>query len=320
MTLWGPTMGDSRNRDMGGVPGNGYLMEINSGADGEGKALYDIEVDYEVLIDPAIKEQIRDILESYAREHDEKDIIFYEERDKGHGYSEDEDRLDLGGIALPVAKFYSEKENKRVKLLYAIAELGDVREVPLLQGMLDQEDNESISGLIKEIILGFLSERSLNEIQERGLSEVGHLGEHYVYNYLFQAVDTESQLLLLDEVHKIGGMEERNFLSTLALHPDERIREKVRYINDRSAQQESWLLREEGSAHKTTVPKDKTVFDPENEILHIDFELDISKIEGREIDSGERRNLLHRSFRSSLLKRSIRWWIDKLKKVSKMYR
>src|SRR5690554_274317 len=181
---WKKAMKNPKNFRIDGPPIKKYFDNRDPEMDTGIKAINDIEVDYEVLIDPAIEKQIRQILESYVEEYREKEIIFYGEKEDDNKYSVDKDMLDFGNIALPTAKFYSKKENKRVKLLYAIAELGDVREVPLLQGMLDQEDNESISILIKEIILGFLSERSLNKIQEIEAPEIGHLGEHYVYNYL----------------------------------------------------------------------------------------------------------------------------------------
>ena len=198
-----------------------------------GKILNDIEVEYEVLIDPIIEEQIREILESYAEGQHEKEILFYNDGEGVDTGRMGDDILDFGNIALPTAKFYSKKENERVKFLHAIAELGDVREVPLLQRMLDQERNESISLLIKEIIFGFLSERPPNKHQDLEVPKLGYISEHYVYKHLFQSIDTESQYLLLDEVFKIGGSEELNFLRTLIRHPEEGIREKARSIIDR---------------------------------------------------------------------------------------
>ena len=243
----------------------------------QGNALNDLEVEYEVLIDPAIEKQIREILESYAEERHEKEIIFYKD---GIGDNTDkigEDMLDFGNIALPAAKFYSKKENERVKLLYAIAELGDVREVSLLQGMLDEERNTSISTLIKEIIFGFLAERPLNKNRNLEVPNMGYISEHYVYKYLFQAIDAESQYLLLDEVLKIGGVEELSFLKTLRRHPDKGIRERAGSIIDQleqklRPQQKDHIITEFGLAEK------------ENEILDINFELDITQMKKREIE------------------------------------
>src|SRR5690606_34535329 len=42
----------------------------------QGNAINDLEVEYEVLIDPAIEKQIREILESYAEEQEKKGNIF----------------------------------------------------------------------------------------------------------------------------------------------------------------------------------------------------------------------------------------------------
>lgn len=351
-----------------------YNENISPEIQRENKAVYDIEVDYEALIDPAIEKQIREILESYAEEYREKEIVLYGEREDRYG--DDESMPDFGNIALPTAKFYSKKEHKRVKLLYAIAELGDVREVPLLQGMLDQEDNESISILIKEIILGFLSERSLNETKEIEATEIGYPGENYVYNYLFQAIDSESQHLLLDEVHKIGGEEELNFLRTLIGHPNEGIREKARSFHNELEQKKlgpsreedigtklvptkpngahlirkAWIRliqrigeqlnimgtslsiikidlpyfnisRNEQKKHKVVKSSDfwdRTVsaMEAENEILHIDFELDSSEIGDREAQ--EARNKTHWALRFQRVKRSVRPLWAKLGSVLKI--
>lgn len=207
---------------------------IDTGEVVGGKSILDIEVDYEEVIDPGIEQQIHEILESYAKGQREKEIIFYNGQESGNGHRED--RFDFGNVALPTAKFYSIKENSRVKLLHTIAELGDIREVPLLQEMLDQERNESISILIKEIILGFLSEVRTDSRREPQIPKIGHLYEHYVYKHLFRSLDMESQYLLLDEIHKIGGEEELTFLRSLSLHPDGGIREKARSIGDRLEQ------------------------------------------------------------------------------------
>src|SRR5690606_16611217 len=77
---------------------------------------------------------------------------------------------------------------------------------------------------------------SSNVSGESEAPEMGHLCEHYVYTYLFRAIDAESQHLLLDEVHKIGGPEELDFLRTLIDHPDESIRKKSKSISNQLEQ------------------------------------------------------------------------------------
>ena len=213
----------------------GY-MEMGPEMD-QDNSINDIEVYYEVLIDPAIEKQIHEILQSYAVEQREKEIIFFKDNEGNDRYMDEGDVFDFGDIALPPARFYNKKEHKRVKLLFTIAELGDVREVPLLQRMLDKEENESIAILIKEIILGFLSERPRDRKGEAESHEIGPFYGNYVYNYLFQAIDAESQLLLMDEILKIGGTEELAFLRTLTSHPDGAIREKAGATTNRPEQE-----------------------------------------------------------------------------------
>jgi hypothetical protein len=181
--------------------------------------IYDIEVDCEVVIDPYIKKQISDMLKSHVKEQIQENTIINED-----------DILDLGGMQLPVAKFYSNKESKRVKLLHAIAELGDIREVALLSEMMDVEENESIGNLIKEIIFKFLAEYPLDENEEERNSTKLDFGNHYVFNRLFNALDMESQLILLDEIETIGEQHELDFVKTLHNHPIRNIREKAQSV------------------------------------------------------------------------------------------
>ncbi|MCM4152475.1 hypothetical protein DHD05_12805 [Arenibacter sp. N53] len=180
----------------------------------------EIEVEYEVVIDPFIKKQINDMLKSHVREQVQEDTIILEG-----------DVLDLGKMQLPVAKFYSNKESKRVKLLHAIAELGDIREVPLLSEMMDVEENESIGCLIKEIIFKFLSEYPVDEDEVERNSNKVDFGNYYVFNRLFNALDMESQLILLEEIVKIGEQHELDFLETLHSHPIKIIREKAKSVS-----------------------------------------------------------------------------------------
>ncbi|HUH47066.1 MAG TPA: hypothetical protein VLZ54_07950 [Arenibacter sp.] len=264
---------------------------------GQGKAINDIEVDYEVQIDPGIEKQIHEILESYAKEHREKESVFYTDKEADIGDRMGEDRIDFGNIALPAPKFYSKKENRRVKLLYAIAELGDAREVPLLQGMLDQERNHSIAVLIKEIILGFLSERPDDKNGESEAPEMGHLCEHYVYKYLFQAIDAESQHLLLDEILKIGGQEELNFLRTLIEHRDESIREKASSI--------------------VTILEQKL---HQKDILHVDFELTVPGINDQENNPDRGGEVIPESSRIHQLKQLIPTILDEVGKIYQKYK
>ncbi|MCK0145865.1 hypothetical protein MWU78_09435 [Arenibacter sp. F26102] len=180
----------------------------------------EIEVDYEVVIDPFIKKQISDMLKSHVKEQIQEDTILI-----------DDDVLDLGRMQLPAAKFYSNRESKRVKLLHAIAELGDIREVPLLSEMMDAEENESIGNLIKEIIFKFLSEYPEDEDHEERNSNKLDFGHYYVFNRLFNALDIESQLILLEEIVEIGEQHELDFLETLHNYPIRIVRDKAKSVS-----------------------------------------------------------------------------------------
>lgn len=180
----------------------------------------DLEVEYEVILDPQFKKQISDILKSHVEE--QRRVVAIEE---------DNNLLDLGKMDLPAAKFYTDWEFKKVKLLHSISEMGDIREVPLLNEMLDEEENESIGNLIKEIIFRFLSEYPMDIDEEFKDNNLVDFGENYVFNHLFSALDRESQLLLLQEIQQIGDLSDLYFLETLHNHSDKAIREKAKLVS-----------------------------------------------------------------------------------------
>ncbi|MCK0191109.1 hypothetical protein [Arenibacter sp. F20364] len=180
----------------------------------------DFEVDYEVVLDPYMKKQISDILKSHV-----------EEESRAEAIGKDENLLDLGEMKLPAAKFYTDWESKKVKLLHSIAEMGDIREVPLLNEMLDEEENESIANLIKEIILKFLFEYPMDIDEEDVDNNIVDFGEHYVFNHLFNSLDRESQLLLLQEMQQVGDLSDLYFLETLHNHTDKVIGEKAMLVS-----------------------------------------------------------------------------------------
>ena len=173
-----------------------------------------------MIIDPRIKKQISDILNSHM-----------EEQNRVEDIADDDSYLDLGAMVLPAAKFYTDWEFKKVKLLHSIAEMGDIREVPLLNEMLDEEENESIANLINEIIFKFLSEYPMDIDEEDYDGKIVDFGEHYVYNHLFNSLDRESQLLFLQEIQHIGDLSDLYFLQTLHHHTDKVIAEKAKLVS-----------------------------------------------------------------------------------------
>jgi hypothetical protein len=56
-----------------------------------------------------------------------------------------------------------------------------------------------------------------------------------IFQEFFRSYDTESKLILLDEIPEIGGRKELHFLSTLFEDPEDRIRKKARNIYERLA-------------------------------------------------------------------------------------
>ncbi|MDO6601905.1 hypothetical protein [Arenibacter palladensis] len=197
-----------------------WIMEIEEEKMEPITNINDLEVEYEVVLDPQLKKQISDILKSHV-----------EEQNTMLAKDQEDNILDLGEMDLPAAKFYTDWEFKKVKLLHSIAEMGDIREVPLLNEMLDEEENESISNLIKEIIFRFLSEYPMNIDEEEDNNNLVDFGEHYVFNHLMNSLDRESQLLLLQEMQQIGDLSDLYFLETLHNHSDKAIREKAKLVS-----------------------------------------------------------------------------------------
>lgn len=170
-------------------------------------------------VDPTIKKKIREILESHIAQQQE-----------GEGkdpFPKTEDNLDLESIILPPAHSYSRRETENIKLLLSIAELGDLREVPLLQEMLGEATNEWMIILIKEIVFKLLSDNPGKNESNKIADNLVYLGDHYIYNYLFKSVDKDSQLILLEQILEIGEQREVDFLKSLFQHPDKCIRKRA---------------------------------------------------------------------------------------------
>ncbi|MCM4163157.1 MULTISPECIES: hypothetical protein [unclassified Arenibacter] len=196
------------------------ILEIEEGKETPSTDLNDLDVEYEVVLDPHFKKQISDILMSHLEEENRKAVP-----------QEDNNLLDLGEMNLPAAKFYTDSEFKKVKLLHSIAEMGDMREVPLLNEMLDGEENESIGNLIKEIIFKFLYHYPMDIDEQDNDNSIVDFGEHYVFNHLFGSLDIESQLLLLQEIQQIGDISDLYFLKTLHNHSNKTIGEKAKLVS-----------------------------------------------------------------------------------------
>lgn len=196
------------------------LDNIEEGKEIPLTGLNDLEVEYEVVLDPHFKKQIGDIIKLHLEEENRTAVP-----------GEDHNLLDLGEMKLPAAKFYSDSEFKKVKLLHSIAEMGDMREIPLLNEMLDEEKNESVANLIKEIIFKFLYHYPMDIDEQDNDNSIVDFGEHYVFNHLFSSLDIESQLLLLQEIQQIGDLSDLYFLKTLHNHSNKTIGEKAKMVS-----------------------------------------------------------------------------------------
>lgn len=101
-------------------------------------------------------------------------------------------------------------EESTMQLLDDLSEMGDHREVPLLKEMLENEKYVTVKERIKKLILIF----SNDTIEAKPTKKVDtiELKAFNVFEDLFRNCDTESKLILLDEIVAIGDLSDIEFL------------------------------------------------------------------------------------------------------------
>ncbi|MEP3209936.1 MAG: hypothetical protein ABJN95_12135 [Maribacter sp.] len=153
-------------------------------------------------------------------------------------HAEDEDRVQeevivttpnipnamLGDEILDEIVLYKENtEESRMQLLDDIAEMGDYRELPLLNELLVNEKYKTVKDRVKRLIEQF------NEGDEQPKQDV-QLKPFNVFEDLFRTCDTEAKLILMDEIVAVGDAAEIDFLEGLLEDEEKEISNKAARI------------------------------------------------------------------------------------------
>ncbi|MBT2162939.1 HEAT repeat domain-containing protein [Zobellia barbeyronii] len=133
---------------------------------------------------------------------------------------------------IPEPIYYNEHEAYMMGLLDDLEEMGDHREIPLLQELLAEENQSFIKDRISSLIEQFsytqktIKQTSSKTPVERELE----MPTFNVFADLFKNVDTESKLLLLDEIVSVGDEKEITFLDGLLGDSNLEIRAKAQEV------------------------------------------------------------------------------------------
>lgn len=157
-----------------------------------------------------------------------------------------------------------------VQLLDDIALFGDEREIPLLQELLKKEDKSASKARIEALMKRFMGSDVYGAVNV-------DTKPYSVFEELFRNCDTESKLILLDEIVSIGDEKEIYFLEQLVHSSNEKIqlkaeeslkqlREKFSAITPENEKIEEAEYERLLDTMELMPPKDSDVFE-------IDFEL-----------------------------------------------
>ncbi|CAM4316611.1 HEAT repeat domain-containing protein [Zobellia roscoffensis] len=130
---------------------------------------------------------------------------------------------------IPEPIYYNEHEAYMMGLLDDLEEMGDHREIPLLQELLAEETENFVKDRIHSLIEQFsYFETSLKNVKSKPKesSEI-EMPVFSVFADLFKNIDTESKLVLLDEIVSVGDEKEIDFLDGLLEDPNLKIRKKA---------------------------------------------------------------------------------------------
>ena len=167
--------------------------------------------------------------------------------------------------------FLEEDELEKMVLLEQISDMGDHRELPFLRDLI----KESTSGLLMERTKELIDKFSANQISF-SLEKNAHSNLNIsVFSEIFKLSDTETQLLLLEEINVIGDEKEIPLLKSLVADQNKQIALKAKQVLEHL----EYNLNEK----KTKVLLEASV----DSLFKVDFELDIEcKANGKIHDDG----------------------------------
>lgn len=106
---------------------------------------------------------------------------------------------------IPKSYKFDDETASLIRLLSDIEELGDHREIPFLTELLVEESRPLIRERIQDVVYGI----------EKNIESENEITRHSVFEVLFKTCDTESKLILMDEMAAIGDEKEFVFLTKL---------------------------------------------------------------------------------------------------------
>lgn len=223
--------------DPGFVPGP---VDMSDGIEGYG--LSDFEVEFVKAEDRGPIEDIGFELEeapySVEDEGDQDDVLTWlllqnELNEIEVEYEEVTTDLPLDdqwGHLIPEPVYYDHHETYMMGLLDDLEEMGDHREIPLLEELLAAEKKNFIKDRIVRMIKLFSRQHDGHTTTKKNYVEELNLPFFSVFADLFKNIDREAKLILLDEVVAVGDEKEIKFLDGLLEHPDTEIRDKAHQV------------------------------------------------------------------------------------------
>ncbi|WP_430906861.1 hypothetical protein [Maribacter sp. 2-571] len=129
---------------------------------------------------------------------------------------------------LPSNKKYDSDMVDTMQLLDDIDFFGDERELPLLDELMQKEKKEAALVRIKDIMARFQGNAPLDDGNATETEGTVKNNEPYsIFQEFFRHCDTDSKLILLDEIVAVGDHKEVYFLGKLLSDPERRIRRKA---------------------------------------------------------------------------------------------
>lgn len=124
------------------------------------------------------------------------------------------------------ANFIEKSELETMVLLENIGDMGDFRELPLLEQLLKEETSTLILERTKELITKFSRQLSRPEDFMTGVDGQ----DNSVFTDIFNLSDLETKLILLEEIKNVGGAKEIILLQSLLNHKNRNIAKKAGVI------------------------------------------------------------------------------------------
>lgn len=185
-----------------------------------------IDINFIPLIDDA-KEAIKPTDDKLKNEKSERDKI-----EQPSDVKADEAKIPNAILSDESLSSYEiadvNSEESIMQLLDDISELGDSREVLLLNEMLVSEKYVTVKERVKKLIHRFTEDDV--EKTTKLHNETISLRAFNVFEDLFRTSDTESKLILLDEIVHIGDQDDFEFLESLLKDDDEDIQRKAAQV------------------------------------------------------------------------------------------